>query len=78
MTDQSRFDWRRFPGSGLSRSAIAAAATRRAELLQAVRVLAAVAVTFADLPMRRVDRRDVAGAVLGVVTAAAAGATVGS
>ena len=47
MPDSQRFDWRRFPGSGLSRRALAAAGARRAELLHAVRVLVAVAVTFA-------------------------------
>jgi len=47
MPDSQRFDWRRFPGSGLSRRALAAAGARRAELLHAVRVLVAVASTFA-------------------------------
>ena len=39
MPDIGRIDWRRFPGSGLSRRALAAAAARQAELRHAVRVL---------------------------------------
>ena len=47
MPESGRIDWRRFPGSGLSRRALAAAAHRQAELRHAVRVCVAVGVTFA-------------------------------
>ena len=47
MPDSDRIDWRRFPGSGLSRLALGAAAARQAELRHAFRVCAAVATTFA-------------------------------
>jgi uncharacterized membrane protein YccC len=47
MDDAGRIDWRRFPGSGLSRRALAAATARKAELRHAVRVCVAVGLTFA-------------------------------
>jgi uncharacterized membrane protein YccC len=47
MPDTARLDWRRFPGSGLSRLALATAAARKAELRHAVRVCVAVGLTFA-------------------------------
>ncbi len=47
MPDTGRIDWRRFPGSALSRRALSVAGARQAELRHAVRVLVAVAATFA-------------------------------
>jgi uncharacterized membrane protein YccC len=47
MPDSGRIDWRRFPGSGLSRLALTAAGARQAEVRHAVRVCVAVGLTFA-------------------------------